>query len=445
MNTIKYFKQTVRIASLILMLLALLIFPIEANALADTDIDYWPPVIAKFATLHAQQPQNASITDSLANAYNNYGILLAKQKQWNPAITALQQAIALNPSMLNQLKQNLSNIYFSYGYELYKNPTGDQLYSSEQNNTAKQLATQAIQTYQGNANAYLLLGDIEYMNQQMPAAQQAWQQAATLLPGNEDVQKRLAKITTETKIESDMNDVYNPYFNIKIDKDVQLNPNLSVTSILQYAHDSVAPDFNYVQRNKVPVVVYNRVEYKEAMAGAPSWVEAAYDGKIRIALATNQSDFHLITSDVVHEYTHVIIADIAKGNCPLWLNEGIAKYEEYKHGAPPRIFMLALAYNTKNLIAWDKINAALVSPDTQTALLAYQQSFSFVYYLVQRFGMFKIVQLLNALGNKIEFNSAVQQTYGIPLETLQQNWNLWLTGFINNWADAPVAEEVQGN
>jgi tetratricopeptide (TPR) repeat protein len=427
-----------------LMLLALLIFPIEANALNDTDVDYWPPVIAKFATLHAQQPQNSSITDSLANAYNNYGILLAKQNQWNPAITALQQAIALNPSMINQLKQNLSNIYFSYGYQLYKNP-GDQLYSSEQNSTAKQLATQAIALYPGNANAYLLLGDIEYMNQQMPQAQQAWQQAASLLPGNQDVQKRLAKITTETNIENDMNDVYNPYFNIKIDKDVQLNPNLSITAILQYAHDSVAPDFNYVQRNKVPVVVYNRVEYKQALAGAPNWVEAAYDGKIRIALATNQADFNQITSDVVHEYTHVIIADITNGNCPLWLNEGIAKYEEYKHGNPPRIFMLALAYNTKNLIAWDEINQALVSSDTQTALLAYQQSFSFVYYLVQRFGMIKIVELLNVLGNKIEFNSAVQQVYGIPIETLQQNWNLWLTGFINNWAEAPVAEDTQGN
>jgi len=444
MNSIKLIKQTVRIASLMLILLALLIFPIEANAATDTDVAYWPPVIANFTTLHAQQPQDASITDSLANAYNNYGILLAKQEQWNPAITALQQAIALNPSMLQQLKQNLSNIYFSYGYQLYKNPS-NQLYNSEPNSTAKQLATQAIALYQGNANAYLLLGDIEYMNQQMPAAQQAWQQAATLLPDNKDIQQRLAKITTETKIESDMNDVYNPYFNIKINKDVQLNPNLSVTTILQYAHDSVAPDFGYIQRNKVPVVVYNRVEYKEALAGAPSWVEASYDGKIRIALATNQQDFHLIISDIVHEYTHVIIADIAKGNCPLWLNEGIAKYEEYKHGASPRIFMLALAYNTKNLIAWNKINTALLSPDTQTAILAYQQAFSFVYYLVQRFGMPKIVQLLNSLGNKIEFNAAVQQVYGVPIETLQQNWNLWLTGFINNWADAPVAEDVQGN
>lgn len=444
MNSIKFLKQTVRIASLMLMLLVLLIYPIEANALTNTDVNYWPPIIAKFATLHEQQPQNTSITDSLANAYNNYGILLAKQEQWSPAITSLQQAIALNPSMLNQLKQNLSNIYFSYGYQLYQNPS-NQLYNSEQNSTAKQLATQAIALYQGNANAYLLLGDIEYMNQQMTAAQQAWQQAATLLPGNTEVQKRLAKITTETKIEKDMNDVYNPYFNIKIDKDVQLNPNLSVTTILQYAHDSVAPDFSYIQRNKVPVVVYNRVEYKEALGDAPSWVEASYDGKIRIALATNQQDFHLIISDVVHEYTHVIIADITKGNCPLWLNEGIAKYEEYKHGAPPRIFMLAIAYNTKNLIDWDKINTALVSSDTQTALLAYQQSFSFVYYLVQRFGMYKIVQLLNSLGNKIEFNVAVQQVYGIPIETLQQNWGLWLTGFINNWADAPVAEEAQGN
>lgn len=439
MTTIKIFKQAVRIASLILMLLALLIFPIEANALSDGDIEYWPPIIAKFESLHSQKPQNTKIIDSLANSYNNYAILLAKQQQWQPAISALQQAIALHPSMVNKLKQNLSNIYFSYGYQLYKNPTNE-IYNSEQYSNAKQLAVQAIQLNPGNANAYLLLGDIQYMNQQMLPAQQSWEHAARLLPDNKEVQKRMAKITTETKIESDMVDVYNPYFNIKIDKTVQLNPNLSVTAILQYAHDRVASDFGYIQRNKVPVVVYSRVEYKEALADAPGWVEAAYDGKIRIALATNQKDFHLITSNVVHEYTHVVIADITKNNCPRWFNEGIAKYEEYRHGDSPRIYMLALAYNTNNILAWDELNTAIVSSNSQTALLAYQQAFSFVYYLVQRFGMTKIIEVLNALGNSIEFNAAIQQVYGVPIGTLQDNWRLWLTGFIINWADAPVTE-----
>lgn len=421
------------------MLLALLIFPIEANALANNDIDYWPPIIAKFETLHAQQPQNTDIIDSLANAYNNYGILLANHKQWPAAVSALQQAIELHPSMLSQVKQNLSNIYFSYGYELYQNP-GDQLYSSEQFGSAKQLATQAIALNPNNANAYLLLGDIEYMNQQMPAAQQAWQQAATLLPNNQDVQQRLAKINTETKIESDMNDVYNPYFNIKIDQNVQINPNFNITTILQYAHDKVAPDFGYIQHNKIPVVVYSRVEYTEALSGAPSWVEAAYDGKIRLALATNQKNFDQITSDIVHEYTHVIIADITNNNCPRWFNEGIAKYEEYRHGESPRLYMLGLAYNTNTLLAWDKINDALLSSDSQTALLAYQQAFSFIYYLTQRFGMAKIVEVLKSLGNNIEFNTAIQQAYGVPLESLQKSWRLWLTSFINNWAEAPVSE-----
>ena len=35
--------------------------------------------------------------------------------------------------------------------------------------------------------------------------------------------------------------------------------------------------------------------------------EAVYDGKIRIAIATDQTSFKQITSDVCHEFTHVIV------------------------------------------------------------------------------------------------------------------------------------------
>ena len=41
-------------------------------------------------------------------------------------------------------------------------------------------------------NGYLLLGDIEYMEQDMSNAQRAWEQAAKLVPENQAVQQRLS-------------------------------------------------------------------------------------------------------------------------------------------------------------------------------------------------------------------------------------------------------------
>lgn len=449
-------KKIVKHSALILILkiicvVLLLLVPINApgddvtaNPSPDAqmqDLAYWPPLIAKLEDLYSKHPNDPQVIQALANAYNNYGVLLARNKQWSQAESYLQQSINISPDP-TLIKKNLSNVYYEQGMEIYQNHS---TYTTYQAGDAKQLATQAINFDPQNVNGYLLLGDIEYMEQNMPAAERAWQTAAQLVPDNAAVKERLAKITRETNIESPMNAVFNPYFNIKIDPGVQQNPNFDINMLLNYAHDNVAPDFQFYQNFKVPVVVYNKSQYHEEMIDAPGWVEAAYDGKIRITIAPDQKKFDQLYSDVAHEYTHVIVGMLTNNNCPRWFNEGLAKYEEYRHGIPPRIYLLALAYNTNEILDFNKLNEALISPNKEEALLAYQQSFSFVYFIVQRYGMSKIIALLKLLGTNAEFASAVQQIYGVPLTTLESNWRLWLTDFITNWADKPALETSPAN
>ncbi len=436
----------------IISVLLLLLMPINANgdtSISDasgmpinpqtSDPNYWPPKIAELQTLYAQNPQNTQVASALANAYNNYGVLLAQNKQWSDAQSYLQQAISISPNP-EPIRKNLSNIYYEQGLEMYKDRSG--AYSTYTAHNAEQIAQQAIALNPQNANAYLLLGDVNYMEQNMPAAQHAWEQAAQLLPDNQQIQQRLAQINRETTTERDMNSIFNPYFNIKVDASVAGNTNFSASQVLDYAHDTVAPDFMFRQNFKVPVVVYNKQEYQQTMVDAPGWAEAIYDGKIRLAIGADQTDFKQLQSDVVHEYTHVIVGALTNNNCPRWFNEGLAKYEEYKHGNPPRIYLLAMAYNANELIDWDKINSAIVSANSQEALLAYQQAFSFIYYIVQRYGMSKITTILKSLGNKTDFPTAIQDAYGKPLETIQKDWRQWLGDFLNNWAEQPADQGV---
>ncbi len=404
----------------------------DPNA-ASAQLDYWPPVIQKLEAAHGENPLDTQITTSLANAYNNYGVLLAQNKQWRQAEDYMQQAIAIstNPA---PIKKNLSNIYFVQANELYAAKT-DAAYTRYMHDQVKQLASQAIAQDPTNTNALLLLGDVEYMDQQMTEAQQAWQQAAALLPNNQAVQQRLAQITREATVERNMDRIANPYFNVEIDPSVESNHYLNVDKILNFAHDSVAPDFEYAVQGVVPVVVYSIEEYHDTMVDAPGWSGAVYDGKIRIPVKPDQTNFQQTTSDVVHEYTHSIVGALTNNNCPRWFNEGLAKYEEYRHGVPPRIYLLAIAYNTNNIIPWADLNKAIVSPDGNTALLAYQQAFSFVYFIVNKYGMHKVVEVLKALGTKEDFDTAIQQVYGVPLTTIENDWHSWLNDFITNWAN----------
>lgn len=396
----------------------------------------WPVIIQQLEAAYSENPNDPEIIDSLSNSYNNYGLEFANNKSWVQAENYLQKARDINPNS-EGIKKNLSNVYFAHGYELYEDRAKAN-YSSSSHDEAKQLANLALSIDPKNLNAYILLGDIEYINQNMRNAQLAWQKAAQLAPENEQVQQRLAKIVREAETENNMNEKYNAFFIIKIEPSLENIPNFDIAEVLDYARSNVSQDFNYKQNSKIPVIVYSATQYKDTLVEAPLWSQGAYDGKLRIIMSTNPKMFKQVRSTVVHEYTHAVIDAITHGNCPLWLNEGIAKYEESKYGVPPLINVLALAYNTNTIIDWNKINEEFRSPVKSEVLLAYQQAYSFVTYIVQKYGMSKLVLLLNTLSTNPDFPIAFNDTYGISLETAQQNWRSWLTGYIKTWAEAPV-------
>ena len=389
--------------------------------------------IQRYEQLYYADPNNQQLKQSLASLYNNQGVIAAQQKQWQLAESYARKAVDLDPND-NNLKLNLSAIYFQHGYDLYQSPTAS--YTTDSHNEAKQLAKLALSMNAANVNAYILLGDIEYMDQNMTEAKSAWQNAAQLMPTNTQIQERLAKITREAQTESGMDNRSNAYFIIKIDQSLQQLQNFDIGQALDYARINVGQDFSYTPPHKIPVIVYTPDQYKQTLKGAPEWSEGAFDGKLRIVISSNNPYMKQIKSNIVHEYTHAVIADLANNSCPRWLNEGIAKYEEYKYGIRPLINVLALAYNTNNLIDFNNLNNSLLSQNKNEALLAYQQSFSFVYFLAEKYGIGKVAELLRALGKNQDFPTAVQQVYFVPLTTLEQNWRSWLTNFLNRWAES---------
>jgi tetratricopeptide (TPR) repeat protein len=441
MITVHKIKLSLVIQLISVLLLLLVPIQLSGDTIAPVNIteaakEDWPKIISQLEDAYNRYPNNPEIKNSLANAYNNYALVLATQKKWSSAEKYLQQAVQTNPTN-TAIKQNLSAVYFSHAYDLYQNYPQTS-YSSSSYNTAKQLVNQAIAANANNAHAYILLGDIENANQNLAAAAKAWQRAAAIKPSIPGLQERLVRVSRDASAEANMNTKYNMFFIIKVDPEVEKLAGFDINEALDSTRIHVSNDLNYTQNIKIPVIVYTVDNYKESVPDAPSWSEGAFDGKIRIVLTKYKNNIALLKSTIVHEYTHAVIQDLTNGNIPRWFNEGIAKYMEYKYGLPPRINYLAQAFNSNNIIEWDKINDAIVSPNVNLAMLAYQQSFNFVYYMVQRYGMSKLRALLDLLGTNMAFDTAVLQTYGVPLTTIQRNWQLWLPDFIAQWAEAPV-------
>ena len=419
------FRQTAYNHSLIfglklLILACLVLLPIKSAAVDLAQIQELEKAVLA-------NPTNSGTVAALVKAYNDAAVELANQQQWQQAEDYLNKGLVLSPSS-TFIIANLANVYFEHAYDLFQKP--QQHYSNDNHHDAQELAKKAIALDPKNINAYILLGDINYMNQQMTEAKYAWTQAAALVPDNQPIQERLAKITREEKTEAKMTTKYDVFFNIRADNSIANIPGFDINRVLNTARAAVSQDFFYVQPGKIPVVIYTYAQYKSTLKDAPEWSDGAYDGKIRIILSPNQKDFRQAKSNIVHEYTHSVVADLANNNCPKWINEGMAKYEESKHGVVPDLTQLTQAYNNGALISWDNIDKGFLAPTTEEVLLAYEQSYSFVCFIVQKYSMAKLVALLKFLGTNPDFPAAISMVYSKPLATLQSEWQIWLRAFI---------------
>lgn len=126
---------------------------------------------------------------------------------------------------------------------------------------------------------------------------------------------------------------------------------------------------------------------------------------------------------LVHELCHVYIYQNKKNEIPLWLEEGFCEYVFYTQKGDVQL---------DNLLQKNKlIPLDTLSPRTGKGLLkyddrplnnnlAYIQSFSFVNYLVKKFGVETVLKLLS--GEYSDFKEYFKQLTNHNLDDLEQQW-----------------------
>lgn len=126
---------------------------------------------------------------------------------------------------------------------------------------------------------------------------------------------------------------------------------------------------------------------------------------------------------MVHEMTHVVIYQ-ATFTCgafiPLWLNEGLATFNE---GAVEASYRQSLERAIDNDEVFSLRSLAGSFPnDANEALLAYAQSGSLVTYMVEEYGPDRMQALFAAFRDLGTINAAMQQVYGFDQEGLNRRW-----------------------
>jgi hypothetical protein len=291
------------------------------------------------------------------------------------------------------------------------------------------LVEKALKLSPQMAEAYLLLGDIDYGSQKLKEAKRSWEQARKLNPNLSGLQDRLNRLEREMPVESEFDRLSHFYFDLRYEDSVERSTGFDMQDMLMEARRTIGADFRHWPKYATVVLIYSAANFRRIRQEAPEWVGGQFDGKIRVPLPDSEYDLADIKMILFHEYTHVLVRDLTGGRCPTWLNEGLAEYGGAKSGLR-RTEALYAAMHAEQLIPWAELDSQFsYSSPPERVYLAYQQSHSIIAYIAQRYGFWRLRKILTAVSGGTPVLEALSKEFSIKIDRLERNWREWLPGF----------------
>ncbi len=351
-------------------------------------------------------PYDASVRKNLTAAYAALGRQQLDRKQFDAAAENFGEA------------RKLASDNRDYGIL-----RGIALYMGKRYDEAAIELEEARQSGGDNVTLLLSLGLVYYDTGNLAAAIESWDRALALDPENKFVHDMAAKARRESAIEAHMGREFSSMFVISYDQGTKSDLAEAVLDTLETAYNRVGSDFSYYPAARVPVILYTRKDYR-SVTSSPEWSGGLYDGKVRLPVGGAAEITPMLRSVLFHEYTHVVVVEMTAENCPTWLNEGLAEYEGRKEYDPPAS-ELEKAAKTDGLLSFTKLEKSMSSLSGKEAVLAYQQSYSLVGFMISSYGLHKVREILVHLGSGMQIEAAIAKAfadYGLTFDGILDEW-----------------------
>lgn len=130
---------------------------------------------------------------------------------------------------------------------------------------------------------------------------------------------------------------------------------------------------------------------------------------------------------LLHEFAHVATFELAQGEPPEWLDEGIATHFSHELSSRQARFVISTAARTGRMLSLRRIDAILNDSDErkdrpEMVDAAYFLSGSFVEFWVSRHGMGTVRAALLGLRNTDHIDRAIRRATGERLSAMEREW-----------------------
>ena len=274
---------------------------------------------------------------------------------------------------------------------------------------------------------HLAMADLLQEQDELQEAAKHLEQAADRARHDPGLQSYLAAVTTKVRrtqsVESRMTAKSSTHFVVKFDGEEDQSTWISALEVLEEAYREIGQKFTHFPSKPIMVVLHTKDSFQGA-TGSPAWADGLYDpslGRIQIPTQGATTDRKWLASVLRHEYVHALLHDrfgADNGALPTWLNEGLAVqlagdvWPELDQAVSGDTTVIPLTYLEGS---WSALPAS-------AAAVAYAEANSATRYLIERWGMARVDELLKALQAKLSIAAALQNKLFVSYEQFHRQW-----------------------
>jgi tetratricopeptide (TPR) repeat protein len=145
---------------------------------------------------------------------------------------------------------------------------------------------------------------------------------------------------------------------------------------------------------------------------------------------------------LAHEYTHLVVSRLSHDTVPVWLQEGLARFEQTRWRRPPEVqlsaseqALLATGLKKGRLISFDEMHPSMAKlPSQEAAALAYAEVYTLVGWMQKKIGFAGIQASVVAQRDGKSARRAVAEALGMTWGAVEKEWHAYL-----KVADKPLA------
>jgi len=232
-----------------------------------------------------------------------------------------------------------------------------------------------------------------------------------------------AKVRQTGKLEQRLNSRESTHFTVKYDGDADQGTWTTVLEILEDAYREIGQKLNYFPSKPIVVVLHPTESFQSA-TGSPAWADGLYDpvlGRIQVPTQGALTDQAWLRRVLRHEFVHALLHDQLGLNAtavPTWLNEGLAmtlsadRWEDLDQ----------LRHQKFTVIPLPMLEGPWGGLPQDAASVAYLEAYSAVQYMIDRYGMHRVHELLLHLKARQALPVAMQSQLSLSYEQFQARW-----------------------